>query len=179
MNLKQLEVFERWLPVVGHEGYYEVSEWGRVRRVARGHGAKVGRILSPRARNGYPSVHLGGKSHYVHRLVATAFLGPSEHEVDHIDGNRTNNVLPNLRYLTKTDNIRGSRERLGSAYSPGGGIKLTDAQVNEARRLYLEGMTQLQIAKHFGVSRSGIQSIVSGKRRHRLRLFSGRSAETG
>jgi len=36
MTLEQLELFERWKAVVGFEGFYEVSDWGRVRSLARG-----------------------------------------------------------------------------------------------------------------------------------------------
>ena len=44
----------------------------------------------------------------VHRMVAEVFLGPCPdgHEVDHIDGNKQNNSLSNLQYLTKEENIR-------------------------------------------------------------------------
>lgn len=94
---------ETWKPVVGHEGRYEVSSWGRVRNVARG------RMLKPGlASNGYFTVAIGkGNSRTTHSLVAEAFIGPRPvgMEVLHLDGIRANSHADNLRYGTRTDNI--------------------------------------------------------------------------
>ena len=69
---------EDWRPVVGYEGWYEVSSLGRVRRARPGLGARVGHILSPQlSNNGYLMVPLcrEGCRRYrsVHRLVGEAF----------------------------------------------------------------------------------------------------------
>ena len=110
---------ERWKPVTGYEGIYEVSSHGRVRSVdrtvtrsdGRVHRYK-GKVLSAglSKRGGYPlvSLYTQGKnqSHYVHSLVAEAFIGtrPSGTEVCHNDGDPTNNHVDNLRYGTSSDN---------------------------------------------------------------------------
>lgn len=67
--------FERWRKIPTDPAY-EVSDLGRVRRAARGQGARVGRILKhQRAGAGYHVVRLShGRQHYVHRLVADAWL---------------------------------------------------------------------------------------------------------
>jgi hypothetical protein len=97
---------ERWLPVVGFEGLYEVSDLGRVKSHRRG----APRILRPGPSNyGHLSVVLGrGNTRMVHRLVLEAFAGPCPrgHESLHGDGGPTDNKLSNLRWGTRTENIR-------------------------------------------------------------------------
>jgi HNH endonuclease/NUMOD4 motif len=112
---------ERWLPVVGFEGLYEVSDQGRVRsldRIVSVQGRQGlmsrryrGRVLAlgPHV-GGYEVVHLynGGRQRatVLHILVAEAFLGPRppDAEVLHIDGNPKNCAVDNLRYGTKIEN---------------------------------------------------------------------------
>jgi hypothetical protein len=101
-----------WRPVRGHEGVYEVSNNGLVRRVGKQTGAVVGRILKPSPnRGGYLMVRLSAgnvaKTRLIHRLVAMAFIGEpaSGHEVCHRDGNRQNNTLDNLRWDTHVANM--------------------------------------------------------------------------
>lgn len=100
---------ERWLPVVGWEGLYEVSDLGRVRSLPRKH--TRGRIRKLQiGKNGYWSVALSlneiRKTYTLHRLMAEAFLGPRPEgqEVRHLDDNRLNCNLSNLAYGTRTEN---------------------------------------------------------------------------
>jgi HNH endonuclease/NUMOD4 motif len=162
VDFQQLELFENWRPVPEREGFYEVSDWGRLRSVARkvdygvrGHATYAGRLMVQfKKPNGYLCVDLQRqgkkKREYVHRLVALAFIGPCPigKEVDHIDGDRAHNAIINLRYLHKSKNR---------------GAKLTDDQVVEIRRLYLEGMSNRQLGKIFGVTESAIRKIRSGE----------------
>ena len=112
---------ERWLPVVGYEGLYEVSDHGRVRGmdrvVMRGNGAPQtirGRVLVGKpVRGAHLQVALrrpGRPSDYkyVHALVMIAFVGPYPDgmNVCHNDGNPKNNHLSNLRYGTHAENMR-------------------------------------------------------------------------
>lgn len=113
---------ERWKPVVGFEGYYEVSSIGRVRSVGRDITRSDGvvRHYEPRLMSlhlntdGYSQVKLSSNhvSRYysVHRLVAMAFIANPENlpEVNHIDAVRTNNTVENLEWCTHGDNIRYS-----------------------------------------------------------------------
>lgn len=113
---------ETWRPVVGYEGIYEVSSLGRVRsldkvvRSARSRSGKRtrrGRILQTRLSNsGRERITLWKDGHmktiHVHRLVAAAFLGPSNLTVNHKDENPLNNRLENLEYMTVGDNVRYS-----------------------------------------------------------------------
>lgn len=107
---------ERWLPVVGWEGLYEVSDHGRVRSLPRltRHGAnRKGRIMRPSALPGrYEFLTLTAvpRKEYasVHSLVMAAFVGPRPGGMDvcHIDGNPVNNHLSNLRYASHSANMR-------------------------------------------------------------------------
>jgi len=186
MTWEQIELFEEWRPVVGYEGYYEVSNWGRVRSVAKGKGRKTGKLLVQRAhiRDEYFSVILcretKQKSRKTHALVAEAFIGrcPFGKQIDHIDGNRQNNVVPNLRYVTQLENRRAAVRRRGewavNSMPPppmygkdNPAAKLTRDQVLDIRRLVIEGMTQRAVAKEFGVSTSAVWLIVHGKNHKR------------
>lgn len=79
---------------------YMVSDDGQVKRSA------TGRILHQYIdRYGYPYVALSSKKYKVHRLVADAFIGSTDgKEVDHIDTNRQNNYVENLRIVTRKEN---------------------------------------------------------------------------
>lgn len=113
---------ENWKPIPGYEDSYEVSDRGNVRSIDRKFIMKNGvkrhvksRILSqtPNGRYGYMGVNLGnGNRKYVHRLVASAFLDLEKgDEVDHINGDTSNNSLSNLRCVTHADNMKLQRER--------------------------------------------------------------------
>lgn len=106
-----------WRPVVGYEGYYEVSNRGDVRSLTRTvpHGnhfsTRKGKQLKVILENtGYYSVRLckhgTRKKKYVHRLVAEAFIPNHEklESVDHINFDRTDNRVENLRWLSLQDN---------------------------------------------------------------------------
>jgi hypothetical protein len=108
---------ERWLPCPGWEGFYEISDCGRVRSVNRtintsaGPKRYQGRILSPgRKGKGYLIVQfwrVGRPTHQaVHQLVLEAFVGPCPQGLEgcHNDGNPSNNHLSNLRYDTHINN---------------------------------------------------------------------------
>lgn len=105
---------EQWLPVVGYEGYYEVSSEGRVRSLAKGRNRRTGKILKPSSdADGYQVLNLSRdgkqKQHKLHRLVATAFYGPSDLFALHSDDNPANNRASNLRWGTPLDNIEDRR----------------------------------------------------------------------
>jgi hypothetical protein len=91
---------EEWRTIIGYEGLYEVSTMGRVKSVV------PEKMLLLQPTKGYLQVQLSKdelqKSHMVHRLVAEAFLGNEDNkpEVNHIDGNYTNNIVTNLEWAT-------------------------------------------------------------------------------
>lgn len=109
---------ERWLPVPGYEGYYDVSDLGRVRSLDRvvphGRGAVKrlrGRLLKPRFdSDGRQVVTLYGDGKRltvrVYVLVLEAFVGPRPPGFDccHYDGDESNDRLSNLRWDTRSAN---------------------------------------------------------------------------
>lgn len=168
---------ERWLPVPGWEGFYEVSDQGRVRsldrEVVNSKGVTMrfkGKIMIQQLPDkGYYKVNLAKNSKLftrkVHRLVIEAFLGPcpSGYEVCHGDKGHTDNCLLNLRYGTKKDN-HADKWRDGTAqFGPfNSKAKLTEQQAIEILRL--KGIeSDRYTANRFGVSRSCVSFIRLGR----------------
>lgn len=114
---------EEWRDVVGYEGLYQVSNLGRVKSLARTVMRKNGAPLPVRERimqpclnaSGYYVVYVGYKKTEIHRLVAPAFLGirPRGFVTDHIDRNKLNNKIENLRYIDRSENKRNSNSYEG------------------------------------------------------------------
>ena len=103
------DIIEEWKPVPDFDGLYEVSNTGLIRRVS------TGRILKPCSNHGYKQVNLSkiypdGKQHTtavkIHRIVATVFIQNIENKpyIDHIDGDKSNNIVTNLRWVTPKEN---------------------------------------------------------------------------
>lgn len=95
----------KWLPVVGYEGDYEVSDDGQVRSLLR---AKP-HVLRPgiMKRGGYPHVSLRGKTRTVHTLMLEAFVGPrpaGDIHGCHKDDVPDHNVISNLEWGTRSKN---------------------------------------------------------------------------
>lgn len=104
---------EEWRPVVGYEPHYSISNKGRVKRIARGGGTRIGRLLTPCIdTTGYFGVSLcrdgGQKRIAIHVMIAEAFIRPrvGHNHVNHIDGCKTNNAPANLEWVTPLENVR-------------------------------------------------------------------------
>ena len=169
---------ERWLPVVGYEGYYEVSDQGRVRSVERTITYKDGRVY------GYPSklIKLHKRSNYyyvrlriscslksfaIHRLVLSTFApvdGWEELEVRHNDDTPANNQLTNLCWGTSQDNsndcVSRNRQSRGEKVPQS---KLRERDVKTIRQLFDDGRSQAAISRLFVVDPETIRNVVLGK----------------
>jgi hypothetical protein len=147
---------EIWKDVPGYEGYYKVSSLGRVRGLDRvityKSGARKllkGKMLSPAMSNGYKQVALRmkgrRKTFKISQLVAMAFLGhkPDGHKlvVDHIDGNRLDDRVENLRIVTNRANastcFRANNGTFSSEYV---GIYWHSNSLKWHSRIYYDGV---------------------------------------
>lgn len=114
---------EEWRDIKGYEGLYQVSDLGNVRsldrRVVNHRSSSTrlckGQLFSPFDNgNGYLVVSLSmgrkRKNHYVHRLVAEAFIDNPDNKpvINHLDYNTHNNNVTNLEWCTQVENVAHS-----------------------------------------------------------------------
>lgn len=165
---------EQWKDVPHTNGLYKVSN--------------LGRFKSLNTRTGIPSITKGSlnknrgylyysvqvkrknrKNWIAHRLVATVFI-PNPHNlstVDHIDGNKTNNAVSNLEWVTQKENNRRAIENGQSKkFVKGQGNSKLNwekvAEIRKKRELY--GTKYDDLAKEYGVKYSTIAHIIRGSR---------------
>lgn len=161
---------ESWRDVPGYEGFYEVSNLGRVRNSRTRH------VLKNTA-----TQYRGGSYRYsvslckrgkqstkkVHRLVAMAFI-PNEggkREVNHIDGNPLNNYAENLEWCTGSENMEHAYKNGLTVMSERRRKKIAEALGTHVVRddgTVFESMTKA--AQAIGCSVGEISAVVSGRR---------------
>jgi hypothetical protein len=173
-------MIEIWKPVVGYESYYEVSSHGRVkslsRRVVCGENryrtVKEKILKNSPGKGNYLFISInaqpiGCKTEAVHRLVARAFLGdrPSdEYEVNHIDGNKANNRVDNLEWVTPEENRQHAVDMgLVPQGEACGNSKLTAEEVVKIRILVNSGTPRKHVAERYDVSKPTIDAIMQGR----------------
>jgi hypothetical protein len=168
-------VSEQWRPIPGAEGYYCVSDQGRIRSEPLAHktlGKQRGRILSPSLdTKGYRIFKLcipgrRQKTTKVHRVVARVFLGepPDGAQVNHKNGVKTDNRADNLEYVTCRENIRhcwrnglhGVEHARGEANH---NTTLCADEVRTIRELYPH-CSLGRLARAFGISPTAVSCIV-------------------
>lgn len=161
---------EIWKPVDGYENIYSVSNFGNIKRVVISKGTKGLIVLKP-IRDGikrYKEVRLYKDSQYknfaVHRIVAQAFIGnPNGLHVNHKDGNKGNNGLNNLEYVTPRQNCEHAA--MIGLVSKGEGrwnTKFSNKDILSIRKEYENGnTTQRKLAKKYSVSQYSIACIVN------------------
>lgn len=159
---------EMWYPLNNYQGYYEITESGKVRSL---HKRNLHYIMEQRInRAGYYTVRLHrshdkGSTQTVHRLLATTFIDNPENKccVNHIDGNKLNNSLENLEWNTHSENCK-------HAYQLG----LTNIQAkskpvidNCTGSVY---KTIQEAADSMGVNRKTLTGYLNGNRRNKTCL---------
>lgn len=171
---------EVWLPVVGYEGFYEISNKGRLKTVKKtvrtksnGRHPRKERILNPTInQKGYyhTSLHREASVKWftIHRLVAQAFIPNPENkpQVNHIDSTPLNNNVENLEWCTHGENMKhgflyGRKTQKGEKNNQ---AKITREIAEKVRELYAEGnLTQWQVGEVFGLARCHIKDITTYK----------------
>jgi hypothetical protein len=168
---------EEWRGVVGFPDY-EVSNLGRVKshRRVRVHRKNKPKILTsfPNAQ-GYRYVTFGinGKRiiKYIHTMVLVAFSGPCPpgYEGNHDDGDKSNNCLSNLEWVTPSENVRHAYKtglKRGVFGSKNHLSKLTECEVILLKRMINVGIKGIILSKLFNMSRAQISRIKNGKNRN-------------
>lgn len=155
---------EKWKPVVGYEGLYDVSNYGRIKSKKRS-GTRGG-IIRPKTRRGYFCVDLckqdKRKTVDVHRLVAEAFIPnpKGKPQVNHKDEDKKNNVVENLEWCTCAYNINygtaikrmvTTQEKRRTPF-----IDLETGEVYKSRTEY---------ANEKGISRGYVSNLLAGRRK--------------
>lgn len=151
---------EVWKDVVGYEGFYQVSNLGRIKSASRidsaGHQLQ-GKFLKLDDSKGYLRVRLsknGIKTRFqVHRLVLIAFTHDSNLQVNHKDEDKHNNKLSNLEWMTAKENCNyGTRnQRFGAKIAK----KVTNGT------LIFDSVTKA--GEYYGLHQTTISSALTGK----------------
>ena len=164
-----------WQPVVGYEGLYEVSAIGQVKsldRTVKGRWGKMtlrGKVMKLQVNKyGYLCVGLrDGKKQKlctVHRLVAKAFLmGDDSLTVNHIDGNKTNNSVYNLEWVTAKEN--SSHAAANGMYEHCKGEKNINSKLDKYDALFIKNSkrTYKKLSSMFNVSEVTIANLKKGR----------------
>lgn len=168
-----------WRPIPDYEGFYEVSNTGKVKSVYR-----YKRILKPMISNtGYERVDLfknkNRKQFSVHRLVAMAFVSNPDAKpfVNHKDENKLNNVADNLEWVSHVENCRyGTAITRRTEHFDYKHRKINNAnqikacskpirQYTKAGLFVREWASASACHKETGIATSGIREVVRGKRK--------------
>ena len=168
---------EYWKPVVGYEGFYEVSDQGRVRSLDRidcnGKSLK-GRTLKPGLsgpRRNYWTINLSVngqcKSSKIHVLVAAAFIGPRPKSMHVLHGPKGSlcNQVSNLRYGTRSENeadkLRDGTHQNGEQNHRAKLSRELISQMQQCRER--EGLSYMQLGKRFGVGHGTAHRALTGR----------------
>lgn len=171
-------MIETWAPVEGYEGLYEISAFGRVKRLGhpRDKRTRPQSIMKLSPSDGYLItcfISREGKKRMVkaHRLVAKAFIPNPDNKpfINHKNLNRADNAVDNLEWVSHQENVNHAMNN--RSWRWGGSrkdAKLTDAQVLQIKEHLKFGrkiLTYKEIAFFYGVSPSLIGMIRHETRR--------------
>ena len=170
---------EIWVSVLGYEGLYEVSNTGKIKSLRRYNpdSGKHGMWYKERImainldKDGYQVVHLSKdgrcKLCKVHRLVLSSFDRQyCDLQVNHVDGNKENNNLKNLEWVTISENIKhayktGLKSQLGSKNNQS---KLIEEEVLEIIELFkTTDLNNREIGDRYSVNDETIRNIRKGR----------------
>jgi hypothetical protein len=171
---------EIWKDIKGYEGFYQISNLGRIKsleryRKYRGNFKAIvrERILKLKVdKEGYSHVSLSKRGDVkffkVARLVAQAFIINCNNypQVNHIDGNKSNDLVSNLEWVTASQNCQHAYDiglsipQIGEKHSQ---VKLNKEKIKDIRFLHKLGLKDKDIAKIYYISRRHVNDIVNRK----------------
>lgn len=115
---------------------------------------------------GYLRVKVNKKLLQVHQVLAVCYFGEQciGMQINHIDGNKTNNLKTNLEVVTQIENIKHGWEKGLSAAHPQTNRKLNEDQVRFIRENHIRKgkFTTAYFANKFSVSRTAVRQILTG-----------------
>jgi hypothetical protein len=166
-NLRKIDD-EIWREIPFTDNKYEVSNYGRVRSYC--YDKQKGRLVKPGNIKGFYNVSLrvGGKkrSFLVHKLTAEYFIerqSEDETVVIHLDWNKQNNHVSNLRWATRSESYRRMHELLQETRKKSGKMvtssKLSPEDVSVLKGLLEKGVKQTVIARLFCISEMQVTRI--------------------
>jgi len=164
---------EIWQPIIGYEGSYEISNTVKIKSMKYISSGKI--IEGDTTRKNERRVVLckngNQKRFLIHRLVGVAFiLNPdNKPEINHIDGDRSNNHVTNLEWATRSENeLHAYRTGLKTPTrnERSGHCRLSCQDVRDIRNMYKpKAVSQQKIADIYKVSREHIRDIINYKER--------------
>lgn len=163
---------ETWKPVKGYKRFYEVSNKGRFRSLKgpNNRKKKINILKGTLHNSGYYRMLLTSrgvkKPFLLHRLVAEAFLKKPRKiklQVNHKNGIKTDNGVENLEWVTHKENmVHGHSTGLFPRGDRHGRSKIPSSKIEEIRK---SEITCSSLAKIYGVNKSSIHRIKTGKNR--------------
>ncbi len=159
---------EEWKPVSEFPADYRVSSLGRIKRISASNRADKEFLEGTLAKHGYRVITftVGNICYqrYLHRIIAAAFIPNPESKryINHKDGNKENNALDNIEWVTARENLIHRSRVLGLEIGINHhSAKLDNEKVCAIRELFLAGLSNTQIAAQFLVSRATIGAVRS------------------
>lgn len=165
---------EIWKDVVGYEGLYQISNLGNLKSLEkiihqrkRAYKAKE-KIMKPNILTTgyyYANLYKNGvvKKYVLHRLVANAFLPNllNKPEVNHIDGNKLNNCVSNLEWVTNKENVIHAIKT---------GLKKYDTQSTKIKQIRNGVVINVYNSIHEAgrktkINSGNISSVINGRRK--------------
>ena len=159
---EEMIAIEKW---VNYDDEYEVSNYGRIKHNLKNHYRILG---GSKHKDGYIFVTIHEKQIPLHRIVGMCFLKDSYKDgfvINHKDGNKQNNFVDNLEWVSQKDNIEHSyknnlQPKAVSTYTG----KFTPEERENIKALWNEGIfSKREIAKKYGVSHTCINDIINDK----------------